>query len=72
MKIIKQTLFRIELSKFQTSWDETFFVEAGDLEEALYLAKEVINKHYKEWYIKSINVHSPVFKSTTRTITVEV
>lgn len=72
MKIIKQTLFRVELSKFQTSWDETFFVEAGDLEEALYLAKEVISKHYKEWYIKSINVHSPVFKSTTRTITVEV
>lgn len=72
MKIIKQTLFKIELSKFQTSWDETFFVEAGDLEEALYLAKEVVSNHYKEWYIKSINVHSPVFKSTTRTITVEV
>lgn len=72
MKIIKQTLFRVELSKFQTSWDETFFVEAGDLEEALCLAKEVISKHYKEWYIKSINVHSPVFKSTTKVITVEI
>lgn len=72
MKIIKQTLFKIELSKFQTSWNETFFVEADDLEEALYLAKEVISKHYKDWYIKSINVHAPLFKSTTGTITVEI
>ena len=72
MKIIKQTLFKIELTKPKSTWEDVFFVEADDLEEALYLAKEVISNHYKEWYIRSINVFAPLFKATTRTITVEV
>ena len=72
MKLIKQTLFKIEVSKPGTQWNETFFVEACALEEALAIAREVMVDHYEEWNIKSISSHAPLFKSVTRTITVEV
>lgn len=49
-----------------------FFVEANTFEEALAIAKEVIIKYYKDWSIKSINSHAPLFKSLTKTITVEL
>ena len=72
MKLIKQTLFKIELYKPGTQWNDIFFVEADDFEEALAIAKEVIIKYYKDWSIKSINSHAPLFKSLTKTITIEV
>ena len=72
MKITKQTLFKIELSKPRTQWNDIFFVEANDFEEALIIAKEVLKDHYEGWSIKSINLHAPLFKSLTKTITIEV
>ena len=72
MKLIKQTLFKIEVSKPGTQWNETFFVEADDFGEALIIAAGVLKDHYEEWNIKSISSHAPLFKSVTRTITVEV
>ena len=72
MKLIKQTLFKIEVSKPGTQWNETFFVEADDFGEALIVASEVLKDHYEGWRFKSINLHAPLFKSLTKTITIEV
>lgn len=36
------------------------------------IAKEVLKHHYEEWSIKSISSYAPLFKSTTKTITVEL
>lgn len=72
MKLIKQTLFKIELYKPRTQWNDIFFVEADDFGEALIIAAEVLKDHYEEWSIKSISSYAPLFKSTTKTITVEV
>lgn len=72
MKITKQTLFKIELYKSGVQWTDVFFVEADNFEEALTIAKEVLKDHYEGWNIKSINLHAPLFKSLTKTITIEV
>lgn len=72
MKLIKQTLFKIEVSKPGTQWNDIFFVEADDFGEALIIAAEVLKDHYEEWNIKSINSYAPLFKSLTKTITIEV
>lgn len=72
MKLIKQTVFTIELYKSGTQWNDVFFVEADTFEEALAIAKEVLKDRYEEWSIKSINLHTPLFKSLTKTITVEI
>ena len=72
MKIIKQILFKIELSNPKTQWNDIFFVEADDFGEALIIAAEVLKDHYEGWNIKSINLHAPLFKSLTKTITVEI
>ena len=72
MKLVKQTLFRIELSKPKTQWNDVFFVEADNFEEALIITKEVLVDHYEGWNIKSISSHAPLFKSLTKTITIEV
>ena len=72
MKITKQTLFKIELYKSGVQWTDVFFVEADNFEEALTIAKEVLKDHYEGWGIKSINLHAPLFKSLTKTITVEI
>ena len=72
MKIIKQTLFKIEIAKPRTQLTDVFFVEASNFKDALSIAEEVINIHYEEWSIKSINAYAPLFKPTTKTITVEV
>ena len=71
MKTIKQTIFKIELSH-PNQWSDIFFVEADNFDEALSIAKEVLKHHYEEWSIKSISSYAPLFKSTTKTITVEV
>lgn len=72
MKITKQTLFKIKVCKSGTQWNDIFFVGADTFEEALATAKEVLKDRYEGWNIKSINLHAPLFKSTTKTITVEV
>lgn len=72
MSIIKQTLFKVELSKPKTQWQDVFFVEAGSFEEALVIAKEVLEDHYEEWSISSINKFAPLFKSTTKVLTIEL
>jgi hypothetical protein len=72
MRITKQTLFKIELSNPKVQWTDIFFVEADNFEEALAIAKEVMVDHYEGWDIKSINLHAPLFKSLTKTITIEV
>lgn len=72
MKIIKQILFKIELSNPKTQWNDIFFVEADNFEEALAITKEVLKDHYEGWNIKSINLHAPLFKSLTKAITVEI
>lgn len=72
MSIIKQSLFKIELSKPKTQWQDVFFVEANSFEEALVIAKEVLEDHYEEWNISSINKFAPLFKSTTKTLTIEL
>ena len=71
MKTIKQTIFKIELFH-PNQWSDVFFVEANTFEEALAIAKEVIIKYYKDWSIKTISSHAPLFKSLTKTITIEV
>lgn len=72
MSIIKQSLFKIELSKPKTQWQDVFFVEAGSFEEALVIARKVIEDQYEEWSISSINKFAPLFKSTTKTLTIEL
>ena len=72
MRLIKQTLYNVTLSKPKTQWDNVFFVEANDFDEALNIAKEVLKCHYEEWNIKSISSHAPLFKSATKTITIEL
>lgn len=72
MSIIKQAIFKIELCKPKTQWQDVFFVEAGSFEEALALARKVIEDQYEEWDIKSINSFAPLFKSTTKTLTIEL
>lgn len=72
MKIIKQSLFKIDLARPDTQWSNVIFVEADTLEEALAIAREVVIKHYKDWNITAIGSHAPLFKSLTKTITVEV
>lgn len=72
MSIIKQALFKVELSKPRTQWQDVFFVEANSFEEALVIAKEVLEDHYEEWNISSINKFAPLFKSTTKTLTIEL
>lgn len=72
MSIIKQSLFKIELSKPKTQWQDVFFVEANSFEEALIIAKKVLENHYEEWIISSINKFAPLFKSTTKTLTIEL
>lgn len=74
MKIIEQTIFKVELSH-PNKWSTVFLVEADTFEEALATAKEVIIGHYEDWSIKTIKAikaHTPLFKSLTKTTTVEI
>ena len=71
MKLIKQSLFQIEISKPERDTD-IFFVEADNLETALVIAKETIKEHYKEWQVHSITAYAPCYKSTTKTVTIDL
>ncbi|MGN0966522.1 MAG: hypothetical protein ACI4OP_02895 [Candidatus Coprovivens sp.] len=71
MKLIKQTLFSITITR--AGYEETYLsVEAENMEEALQIAREVIKENYKEWRISSIAVSRPCYRTSTKTITVEV
>lgn len=71
MKLIKQTLFSITIIRALYT-DNYFSVEAENMEEALQIAREVIKEDYKEWKIGSIAVMRPCYRTSTKTITVEV
>ena len=71
MKLIKQSLFQIEISKPER-YNDIFFVEADNLETALVIAKETIKEHYKEWQVHSITAYAPCYKSTTKTVTIDL
>lgn len=71
MKLIKQSLFKIEISR-PSMYNDIFFVEADDLETALVIAKETIKEHYKEWQVHSITEYAPCYKSTTKTVTIDL
>lgn len=72
MSIIKQAIFKVEIGKPNTQWHDFFFVEADSFEEALVISREVLEDHYEEWNISSINKFAPLFKSTTKTLTIEL
>lgn len=72
MKIIKQTLYSVALSKPKAQWQEIFFVEANNFDEAVSIAKEVLKQYYEEWNIQCVKSHEPLFKPTAKTITVEL
>lgn len=72
MKLIKQALFKVELLRPHTSWNDCFYVEAENFEEAINLSREVLKDSYEGWEIKSITIYSSVFKSSTKTITINV
>lgn len=66
-----QTLFSITIIRVGYN-DNYFSVAAENMEEALQVAKEVIKEDYKEWRISSIAVMRPCYRTSTKTITVEV
>ena len=72
MTLIKQTIFNITLTR--AGYDDTYFsVEAEDMEESLQVAREVVqNNYYKEWKIYSVTITRPCYRTSTKTITVEV
>lgn len=67
MNIIDQTIYKISLNT-----GEYFAVEAETMEEALKIAREVINVNYKCKTLAGIYKHLPIFKSTTKTVTINL
>lgn len=67
MNIIDQTIYKISLNT-----GEDFAVEAETMEEALKIAREVINVNYKCKTLAGIYKHLPIFKSTTKTVTINL
>ena len=67
MNIIDQTIYKISLNT-----GEYFVVEADTMEEALKIAREVINVKYKHKTLAGIHTYLPAFKSTTKTVTINL
>ena len=67
MSIIVQTIYRISLNT-----GEDFAVEAETMEEALKIAREVINVNYKYKTLAGIYKHLPAFRATTKTVTINL
>ena len=67
MNIIDQTIYRILLNT-----GEDFAVEAETMEEALKIAREVINVNYKCKILTGIYKHLPAFRATTKTVTINL
>lgn len=67
MNIIDQTIYKISLNT-----GEYFAVEADTMEEALKIAREVINVNYKHKTLAGINTYLPAFRTTTKTVTINL
>ena len=67
MNIIDQTIYRISLNT-----GEDFVVEAETMEEALKIAREVIDFKYKHKTLTGIDTYLPAFRATTKTITINL
>lgn len=67
MNIIDQTIYRISLNT-----DEDFVVEDETMEEALKIAREVIDFKYKHKTLTGINTYLPAFRATTKTVTINL
>ena len=67
MNIIDQTLYKISLNT-----GEDFAVEAETMEEALKIAREVIDFKYKYKTLVGINSYLPAFRATTKTVTINL
>lgn len=67
MNIIDQTIYRISLNT-----GEDFVVEAETMEEALKIAREVIDFKYKHKTLTGINTYLPAFRATTKTVTINL
>ena len=65
--IIDQTIYRVSLST-----GEDFAVEAETMEEALKIAREVINVNYKHKTLAGIYKYLPVYRATTKTVTINL
>ena len=67
MNIIGQTIYRISLNT-----GEDFVVEAETMEEALKIAREVINVNYKYKTLAGIYKYLPASRATTKTVTINL
>ena len=67
MNIIDQTIYKISLNT-----GEYFAVEADTMEEALKIAREVIDFKYKYKTLTGINTYLPAFRATTKTVTINL
>ena len=67
MNIIDQTIYKISLNT-----GEYFVVEAETMEEALKIAREVIDFKYKYKTLVGINSYLPAFRATTKTVTINL
>ena len=67
MNVIDQTIYKISLNT-----GEYFAVEADTMEEALKIAREVINVNYKHKTLTGINTYLPAFRATTKTVTINL
>lgn len=65
--IIDQTIYRVSLNT-----GEDFAVEAETMEEALKIAREVIDFEYKHKTLTGINTYLPAFRATTKTVTINL
>lgn len=67
MNIIDQTIYKISLNT-----GEYFVVEAETMEEALKIAREVIDFKYKHKTLAGIYKYLPAFRATTKTVTINL
>lgn len=67
MNIIDQTIYKVSLNT-----GEYFAVEADTMEEALKIAREVIDFKYKHKTLAGIYKYLPAFRATTKTVTINL
>ena len=65
--IIDQTIYRVSLNT-----GEDFAVEAETMEEALKIAREVVDFKYKHKTLAGIYKYLPAFRVTTKTVTINL
>lgn len=73
MKLITQLIFQVTIkNEGPNLWEEMFSVEAENLQEALTIAEEVVNQRFKGYIIKSINRYINCYKSSTKSVIINV